>query len=755
MKIILSFLLLFVGQYAIAKKDTLSYSYNFETKVINGLGDTLLNPWVGGLNQPQFSMTDLNGDGKKDLVLFDRSGSKTLTFIAYLDKNNTIQYSYDPQYERLFPKSDDILVLIDYNKDGLEDCYYRDPFDGYVKYAQNNGNGFNITEDFLKAYNFGQLPFDSSNFVLWQGNFPGITDVDLDGDIDFLSTDYCGTDIIFYLNNQVENNLDKSIITYEIPDRCYASLGENTTGIITGAKCNYNRYYRYKKKHCASKTLTFYDIDGDGDKDLFLGTSEDAKNPILLIINGKSEFDLKRDSFIRIDTTYFTQQEKALMPIAPTVFFLDLDKDGLIDMVISANETRKADYVVHETNQIMFFKNTNTNAIPKFVYQNNNFMVGNMIDEGAMSQPVLYDTDNDGDLDLIMATNGDSYITQDQHDRLTHYENIGTKKVPFFKQTTNNLWNISKDSLIGIHICFGDLNGDGKDEMLVGTTNGELALYENISTKETPQFRLISREAFGLFIATNTAPQIVDVNRDGKNDLLVGVREGNIFYYENAGTKTSAAFVLKTDSFGKVNINELIVADPPRYNSVGYNVPQLTDLDNDGKYDLIVGGLEGVFRIYRNVEANINGTFQLTDSVIFGQNEFFNKDLGARIKPFAADLTGDSIAEIIVGNTRGGLNFFKGNLTNNGTIGTAPTMRNTVLRIYPNPSNGVISITGIDKNGEQLIISNSNGQVVFNQPLNANTPTLQLSLQLTSGLYFVKITGKNYQSTGKLVLLQE
>jgi hypothetical protein len=755
MKIILSSLLIFVSHFAIAQKDTLYYTYNFETKVINGSRDTLLNPWAGGLNQPQFSMTDLNGDGKKDLVLFDRAGSKTLTFIAYLDKTNTIQYSYDPQYERLFPKSDDIMVLIDYNKDGLEDCYYRDPFDGYVKYAQNNGNGFNITEGFLKAYNFGQLPFDSSNFVLWQGNYPAITDVDLDGDIDFLSTDYCGTDIIFNLNNQTENNLDQSLISYEIPDRCFGSLGESTNGIITGAKCYYNRYYRYKKKHCASKTLAFYDIDGDGDKDLFLGTSEDANNSVLLIINGKTEFDLKRDSFIRIDTSFFTLQERALMPIAPAVFFLDMDKDGLIDMVISANETRKADYVVHETNQIMFFKNTRSNALPKFEYQTNKYLIGNMIDEGSLSQPVLYDTDNDGDLDLIMASNGDSYITKDQHDRLTHYENIGTKKTPIFKQTTNNLWNLSNDSLIGIHICFGDLNGDNKDEMLVGTTNGELALYENISNKETPQFRLISREAFGLFISTNTAPQLVDVNRDGKNDLLVGVREGNIYYFENVGSKISAAFVLKTDSFGKININELIVPDPPRYNSIGYNVPQLTDLDNDGKYDLLVGGLEGVFRIYRNVEDNINGEFQLTDSVIFGQNEFYNKDLGSRVRPFAADLNGDSIAEIIVGNSRGGLNYFKGNLTKNGSVGFSQTMRNSTLRIYPNPSNGQITINGIDKNAEELVITNNNGQSLHNQPLNANTPTIRLNLLLSSGVYFIKITGKNYQSTGKLVLLQE
>lgn len=169
-----------------AQTHNLYYRYNFETKVIAG-GDTLVNPWGGGLNQPQFNMTDLNGDGRKDLVLFDRSSSKTLTYIAYLNSNNEIKYTYDPQYERLFPKSDDVLILRDFDKDGQEDCIFRDPYDSYLKLSKNNNFNFNLTNDFLKAYNFGNPPFDSSNFVLWAGNFPSWDDIDGDGDLDFLS----------------------------------------------------------------------------------------------------------------------------------------------------------------------------------------------------------------------------------------------------------------------------------------------------------------------------------------------------------------------------------------------------------------------------------------------------------------------------------------------------------------------------------------------------------------------------------------
>ena len=36
----------------------------------------LANPWMGGLNAPQFSNIDVNGDGVKDLFVFDRQGDR-------------------------------------------------------------------------------------------------------------------------------------------------------------------------------------------------------------------------------------------------------------------------------------------------------------------------------------------------------------------------------------------------------------------------------------------------------------------------------------------------------------------------------------------------------------------------------------------------------------------------------------------------------------------------------------------------------
>lgn len=45
-------------------------------------GITLREPWVGGVNAPQFSGCDLNGDGIKDLFVFDREGGVVLTYLS-------------------------------------------------------------------------------------------------------------------------------------------------------------------------------------------------------------------------------------------------------------------------------------------------------------------------------------------------------------------------------------------------------------------------------------------------------------------------------------------------------------------------------------------------------------------------------------------------------------------------------------------------------------------------------------------------
>src|SRR5436190_11203770 len=101
-----------------------SFHRNDSIKVMEG-SQWLSNPWVGGLNNPQFSAIDLDGDGKKDLFIHDRSSDRIFTFINK-GQAGEVKYIYDSQYESKFPPLHNWVLLGDYDKDGKEDIFCSD-----------------------------------------------------------------------------------------------------------------------------------------------------------------------------------------------------------------------------------------------------------------------------------------------------------------------------------------------------------------------------------------------------------------------------------------------------------------------------------------------------------------------------------------------------------------------------------------------------------------------------------------------------
>jgi hypothetical protein len=111
-----------------------NFKFDNSLKIIQN-GQTLTNPFAGGLNAPQFSTCKLDNDGVEDLVVFDRTSSKLYTFIAKKDNTDKYFWQYAPQYESVFPKISNWILLRDYNRDGKKDIFTFTP--GGVKVYQN------------------------------------------------------------------------------------------------------------------------------------------------------------------------------------------------------------------------------------------------------------------------------------------------------------------------------------------------------------------------------------------------------------------------------------------------------------------------------------------------------------------------------------------------------------------------------------------------------------------------------------------
>src|SRR6185369_2975970 len=86
--------------------------YHFDQTIPVEVHEKAINmPWAGGLNSAEINTIDLNGDGKEDLAVFDRTANKMFPYLR-----TGTQYIYAPDYEDFFPSSINQWVLLrDFN----------------------------------------------------------------------------------------------------------------------------------------------------------------------------------------------------------------------------------------------------------------------------------------------------------------------------------------------------------------------------------------------------------------------------------------------------------------------------------------------------------------------------------------------------------------------------------------------------------------------------------------------------------------
>jgi len=81
----------------------------------------------------------------------------------------------------------------------------------------------------------------------------------------------------------------------------------------------------------------------------------------------------------------------------------------------------------------------------------------------------------------------------------------------------------------------GDINGDGREDLVVGDQEGRIHFFLSPSYEED--------SALALYVGEMAAPRLLDLNRDGLLDLLAGNLDGRIYYFENVGSPADPVFV--------------------------------------------------------------------------------------------------------------------------------------------------------------------------------------------------------------------
>lgn len=527
-----------------------AFQQEINTKVYHGT-DTVQNPWAGGLNYPIFNNFDFNFDGLNDLLVFDRSGKRLIPMVQEVINGDTV-HRYHPEYIDDFPvpRGEGSMILMrDFNCDGKDDLFYSDGL--FIKVYENTSSNGQIS--FVPANNGQALNTNYgasgvSKLYIPRTDLPNINDVDGDGDLDILTFGNGGVRVEFH-ENQTPCGLD-----FVQSGNCWGLFEEGGLyRTVTLNKCTGgNKRDLGKVMHAGSAMLT-WDVDNDTDVDLFL--TNVSYNNLSLLINGGN---LDSSAMISQDTMYPGNKPVDLF-VFPAPFRVETGSDGADDMVLSSFSSASSGSPDMSSNYrgIWRYRNIGSNTQPNFVFEEDNFLQGDMVDPGAASIPRLVDLNGDSLVDLILSIANRYQQPGISSSQFYYYENIGTASQPEFSLLDTNFADMLQYNL-GTELvpAFGDLDGDGDQDMIVGAISGYFHYFENIGSATNPNFNLNTPIITNTDVGSDAAPYLFDLDDDGDLDLFVGNEQGNVWWFENSSA-SSPSFTQKSNFFAAVDVGLL------------------------------------------------------------------------------------------------------------------------------------------------------------------------------------------------------
>jgi hypothetical protein len=702
---------------------------------------TFAYPWAGGMNSCQFNEIDLNLDGIKDLMVFDRNGNRIMTFLNG-GTSGEVDYSYAPEFANSFPELSDWVILVDYNMDGKADIFTYSPgWAGMKVYKNTSGQELEFTvevEPFLKSFQGGGYV----NILVTYADYPGISDIDNDGDLDILTFWGLGSFVEMHKNLSMENYGIPDSLDFEEITSCWGHFAENDeSNEIYLDTCNNVKIIEDNRtnRHTGS-TFLLLDLDNDADKDLLLG-DVDYPNLVELINGGDSE-----DAYMTSYDTLFPDYDKAVNLFSmPAGMYIDIDNDNVKDLIVSPFDP--SPITSRNKRSVQLYQNEGSNELPNFTFIQNDFLQEDMIDVGSGSCPLLFDFDNDGLKDLFISNFGyymysyyeaGAFLKSVYWSNIALYKNTGNESEPEFTRITDNFADLHSEHLRGLYPTFGDLDNDGDADMLVGQEDGSLIFLENIASfGEEMEFAPPVFNYQNIDVGMFSAPQLIDLNEDNLPDLAIGRQDGRISYYQNQGTLSNPQFIWISDYLGSVNVTDSTLS------YTGYSTPRFFR-DNQNQLELLVGSEDGKVFYYKDIEGNLEGSFTESDSLyLLVGNGVFEMDMGMRSAAAIYDLNNDGWQDLITGNYSGGLNYFSGSALPGVNALDENNISEFSISVFPNPVSDKLNVqvSGFNVNNDiKISISDIFGHVKFST-LSKEESTFEISMQdIRPGVYILKVT---------------
>ncbi|GJM29064.1 MAG: hypothetical protein DHS20C17_16990 [Cyclobacteriaceae bacterium] len=294
---------------------------------------------------------------------------------------------------------------------------------------------------------------------------------------------------------------------------------------------------------------------------------------------------------------------------------------------------------------------------------------------GAPS-PNMMDFDNDGDLDLICG----EFI-----DRLTWFENIGSREHPVFSKGRFLLDEIGDTIRMDLEMIIPvaiDMDKDGDVDLIVGDEDGRVALIENtgLVSDNMPVFhqpQYLKQKADLVKFGSLATPFAVDWDEDGDQDLISGNAAGYIGFIENLDgenpPKWNKPVYLKSEGeVIRIQAGDKGSIQGPAEKKWGYTTLSVADWDGDDLPDIVVNSIWGKILWYKNIGTKGSPLLAKHQAIVVEHageaakppwNWWDPQDNHLvtqwRTTPYAIDWDRDGLMDLIMLDTEGYLSFYQ------------------------------------------------------------------------------------------------
>lgn len=688
------------GRGAVPPADTVVFPFSFRVPAGGSAADApqvagVPDAWAGGLNAAHIAVLDLNGDGRDDLLVFDRNGKIPLCFLYDSAMGAAgAPYVYAPACAASLPPLREWVQACDYNGDGRMDLFTFNGVAGVSVYRNASGwetdalGGavyrlrFELQTPRLQAGMYGRY----GDLYCTDVDYPALVDVDGDGAVDVLNfwVPSTGDYLHYYRNYALETYGTRDSFDLRIEDWSWGCFAENeeSNGIYLDS-CRPVASKGRTAKHSGS-TLGVLPRETAAGRvyDLLLG--DVGYDGLMYLHNGGTPAQARVTAY----DSLFPAAEPVRLRSMPVVSVLPAGVAAAMGWAAAETHICVSPYNtdVFSTQGSQSLWVYALSAAPAASAADGvaaarlttGFLQAGMIDCGALSCPTLFDYNGDGLLDVVAGYAGDPASDGAARGGLALYENVGTPAMPAFRFVTDDFLGLKRGGLHAraLSPAFGDYDGDGTPELVLGTYEGRLLAY-TLRYEGAGAAEAVLRDSLflGLQTSGSTAPALFDIDGDGLLDLTVGCRQqlftdaagrrytrSSLIYYHHTGVVDAATghpFEKLTDSLGGVDAIDRTFSNYGYARPAFYRAPSAATGRAAAPAYLLCGAGNGRLKAYAFDGSRWREPFAdagdlpwwLTDSTAV------SAFVGEHSAPAWGDLNGDGYPDLVVGNARGGLHF--------------------------------------------------------------------------------------------------